>query len=40
MAEYIFMETGIEVVKMEDWSKPTKQLKEPVEKVRETLGCK
>ncbi|KAI3012196.1 hypothetical protein CBS147346_573 [Aspergillus niger] len=39
-AEYIFMETGIEVVKMEDWSKPTKQLKEPVEKMRETLGCK
>ncbi|GCB21993.1 tubulin-specific chaperone D [Aspergillus awamori] len=34
VAEYIFMETGIEVVKMEDWSKPTKQLKEPVEKVR------
>ncbi|RDH34842.1 tubulin folding cofactor D C terminal-domain-containing protein [Aspergillus welwitschiae] len=38
VAEYIFMETGIEVVKMEDWSKPTKQLKEPVEKVREKLG--
>ncbi|GKZ87491.1 hypothetical protein CBS63078_1096 [Aspergillus niger] len=40
VAEYIFMETGIEVVKMEDWSKPTKQLKELVEKMRETLDCK
>ncbi|GKZ20060.1 hypothetical protein AbraIFM66951_008219 [Aspergillus brasiliensis] len=39
VAEYIFMETEVEIVKMEDWSKPTKQLKERVEKLRETLKC-
>lgn len=39
MAEYIYIETEVEVVKTEDWSKPTKQLKEQVEKLRKTLGC-
>ncbi|RAL00906.1 tubulin-specific chaperone D [Aspergillus ibericus CBS 121593] len=40
VAEYIFMETELDAVKLEDWSKPTKQLKEQVDKLRETLKCR
>ncbi|PWY95857.1 hypothetical protein BO94DRAFT_482772 [Aspergillus sclerotioniger CBS 115572] len=40
VAEYLFMETEVDAVKLEDWSKPTKQLKEQVDKLRETLKCK
>lgn len=33
-AEYLFMETGAEVVKVEDWTRPNRELKGVVEVVR------
>ncbi|KAE8146237.1 tubulin folding cofactor D C terminal-domain-containing protein [Aspergillus avenaceus] len=34
VADYLFMETTLESVKTEDWTKPSKQLKEQLESVR------
>lgn len=40
VAECLFMETRLEVVKCEDWTRPSKELKGDVEGVREALGCR
>ncbi|RHZ73935.1 hypothetical protein CDV55_103407 [Aspergillus turcosus] len=37
VADYLFMETGSDLVKDEDWTKPPKQLKAQVENLRATL---
>jgi hypothetical protein len=37
VADYLFMETGSDLVKDEDWTKPPKQLKGQVENLRTTL---
>ncbi|PWY84933.1 hypothetical protein BO70DRAFT_395611 [Aspergillus heteromorphus CBS 117.55] len=38
VAEYLYMETELDLVGLEDWSRPTKELKAQVEKLRESLG--
>ncbi|KKK18297.1 hypothetical protein AOCH_005539 [Aspergillus ochraceoroseus] len=38
-ADYLFMETGLGLVKTEDWTRPPKELKGKVEEVREVLAC-
>ncbi|KAI9370607.1 tubulin folding cofactor D C terminal-domain-containing protein [Aspergillus egyptiacus] len=39
-AEHLFMECGLDLVKVEDWTRPSKELKSKVEKVRDLLACK
>ncbi|KAL3472084.1 tubulin folding cofactor D C terminal-domain-containing protein [Aspergillus californicus] len=39
-AEYLFMECGLDIVKLEDWARPPKELKGKVEEVRGLLACK
>jgi hypothetical protein len=34
------METQLDMVKLEDWTRQPKELKEKVEEVRELLACK
>ncbi|KAF7587023.1 hypothetical protein BBP40_007845 [Aspergillus hancockii] len=40
VAEYLFMETSLDAVKAEDWTKPPKEVKGQVESVRNVLACK
>ncbi|KNG82786.1 putative tubulin-specific chaperone D [Aspergillus nomiae NRRL 13137] len=40
VAEYLFMETTLESVKTEDWTRQPKELKGQVEDVRKELACK
>lgn len=40
VAEYLFMETRLEVVKCGDWTRQSKELKGDVEGLREALGCR
>ncbi|KAL6238609.1 hypothetical protein BDW75DRAFT_237285 [Aspergillus navahoensis] len=39
-AEYLFMETNLDLVKLEDWTSQPAKLKAKVEKVRGVLACK
>ncbi|KAL2821606.1 tubulin folding cofactor D C terminal-domain-containing protein [Aspergillus granulosus] len=39
-AEYLFMETQLDVVKLEDWTRQPRELKGKVERVRELLACR
>ncbi|KAL4931520.1 tubulin-specific chaperone D [Aspergillus undulatus] len=39
-AEYLFMETGLDLVKLEDWSSQPTKLKGKVDEVRGFLACK
>ncbi|KAL2829958.1 tubulin folding cofactor D C terminal-domain-containing protein, partial [Aspergillus cavernicola] len=38
-AEYLFMESGVDIVKLEDWTREPKELKNKVEEVRGLLAC-
>jgi hypothetical protein len=38
-AENLFMETGVEELKAENWTMPPKHLKPAVEKVKEALAA-
>lgn len=40
VADFLFMETELDIVRSEDWTRQPKELKKDVERVQESLSCR